>query len=129
MNKFQKIFLLLLCLMLIGGCGSGYSDELESLGATPFSIDTWKNAGKEDRATMLHSFMIQYNVVGMSPEELKELLGESTAYYDYDNIPAYLVGPNNIHSEYGNGYLLAFPLDHSTGLIKSYIIIPAIKNR
>ncbi|PID50416.1 MAG: hypothetical protein CR991_01415 [Proteobacteria bacterium] len=124
MNRFKKIFIFFLWLISLAGCDHKYSNEFESLGTTPFTVNTWKSASQEEKATMLHSFMLQYNVVGMSPKYLKELLGESTGYYDYDNIPAYLIGSDEIHSEYGNGYLLAFPLDHSTGLIKSYIIIP-----
>lgn len=70
-------------------------------------------------------FLLQkYDVANMKVEELQSLLGESTAYYEYDEFPAYLVGPENIGSEYGNGYLLAFPFDRKTGVISKYIIHP-----
>lgn len=111
----------------IFGCSSNSLETLKVLGTDKFSKDGWMNASQRERGGMVFSLLQKYDVTNMQVEELQSLLGESTAYYEYDEFPAYLVGPENIESEYGNGYLLAFPFDRKTGVINKYIIHPKPK--
>jgi len=74
---------------------------------------------------MVASFLETHNITNMTSQELRSLLGESTAYYEYDEFPAYFVGSENTKSDTGNGYLLAFPIDRKTGKIRKYIIKPS----
>ena len=76
---------------------------------------------------MVFSLLQTYDIENMNVEEIKLLLGESTAYYEYDEFPAYIIGPKTVKTEYGDGYLLAFPFDRKTGVIRKYIIFPEPK--
>ncbi len=108
----------------IAGCSSDSLEAIKALGTRDFSADAWSSASQKDRGEMVFSLLDTYEITTMKVEEIKALLGESTAYYDYDEFPAYLVGPETIQSEYGNGYVLAFPFDRRTGLISHYVISP-----
>jgi len=108
----------------IFGCSANAIEDIKVLGTSEFSKETWTDASQEDRGKMVFSFLKKHDIKKMKVEEIKSLLGDSTAYYEYDEFPAYLVGPKSIKSDYGNGYLLAFPFDRKTGLIRKYIIIP-----
>lgn len=124
---------LLLCFYIVSGllgCSSSSLEGLELMGTNNFSKDAWVNASQEERGKMVFSLLKKYDIKKMKVEEIKNLLGESTAYYEYDEFPAYLVGPRTIQSQYyGKGYVLAFPFDRSTGFIREYIIMPNPQNR
>lgn len=111
----------------IFGCSSNSLEDLKVLGTDEFSKDGWMNASQREKGKMVFSLLRKYDVTNMKVEEVQSLLGGSTAYYEYDEFPAYLVGPENIESEYGDGYLLAFPFDRKTGMIRKYIIHPKPK--
>jgi hypothetical protein len=98
--------------------------DLQGLGTAEFSKENWGMASQEARGEMVYSLSKNYKFNEMNKDQVLALLGESTAYYEYDEFPAYFVGPKNIASDYGNGYLLAFPLDRETGLIREVVIIP-----
>lgn len=108
----------------IFGCSSNSIEDIKVLGTNEFSKETWVNASQEERGKMVFSLLKKHDIKKMKVGEIKSLLGDSTAYYEYDEFPAYLVGPKSIKSDYGDGYLLAFPFDRKTGLIRNHIIIP-----
>ncbi|VAW87562.1 hypothetical protein MNBD_GAMMA18-2199 [hydrothermal vent metagenome] len=112
----------------IFGCSSNSIEDIKILGTNEFSKEAWNSASQEERGKMVFSLLKSHDVKKMKVEEIKSLLGESTAYYEYDEFPAYLIGSKSIKSDYGNGYLLAFPFDRKTGLIRKYIIIPKPKS-
>jgi len=111
--------------MNIIGCSSNSIENIKVLGTNEFTKEAWVNASQEERGEMVFSLLKTHDVKKMKVEEIKSLLGNSTAYYEYDEFPAYLVGSKSIKSDYGDGYLLAFPFDRETGLIRKYIIIPS----
>lgn len=113
----------MICILIIG-C-SGYSlEKLKSLGIDEFKKEKWFTATQEDRGRMVYSFLKKHEIKKMEAGDIKNLLGASTAYYNYDEFPAYLVGPKSVKTEYGNGIVLAFPIDRKTGKIKGFVIYP-----
>lgn len=60
--------------------------------------------------------------------QVRQLLGQPTGYADYDEDPAYLVGPSTVSSKYGNGYLLIFVTDKTTGRVLETRLVPEIEN-
>ncbi|WCN09007.1 hypothetical protein [Marinomonas mediterranea] len=122
-----KLLLLILTTTFISACTDNKQiSTTETLGKEAFSPKKWQNASQEIRATLLHSFLMQYDLKSLSTEQLISLLGPPTAYYEYDEIPAYFVGSEDISSMYGKGYLVAFPFDKSTGKIEHIVIIPEV---
>lgn len=109
------------------GCSSNALEDLKTLGSDDFSEDVWRDASQEERGRMVFSLLYKHDVTKMKVKEIQALLGESTAYYEYDEFPAYLVGAKEVESEYGDGYLLAFPFDRNTGMISKYVIYPEPK--
>lgn len=105
------------------GCSSAV-DDLKKLGDQPFTEESWSSATKEARAEMVYSFVTERDLEKLTAEDIIRLLGEPNAYYEYDEFPAYLVGPDSIQSEYGEGYLLAFPVDRETGFVKKFVLQP-----
>ena len=125
----KNIFILgLIAMINIFGCFSNSTEDIKILGTNEFSKEAWNSASQEERGKMVFSLLKSHDVKKMKVEEIKPLLGESTAYYEYDEFPVYLIGSKSIKSDYGNGYLLAFPFDRKTGLIRKYIIIPKPKS-
>jgi len=125
----MKITILVGFLFISGifGCSSNSPEDLKVLGTNSFSKDAWADAPQEERGKMVFSLLHKYKVTKMNVEDIQSLLGKSTAYYEYDEFPAYLVGPKNIESEYGSGYMLAFPFNRKTGIIRKYLILPKPK--
>jgi len=119
--------ILLFLIILISGCGTGNMTDLLVLGNDEFAKEKWNVASQSERGKMVASFLKTHDITNMTTQELRSLLGESTAYYEYDEFPAYFIGPKNIESDNGSGYLLAFPIDRKTGKIRKYIIEPPIK--
>lgn len=114
----------LIAMMNLFGCSSNSIEDIKALGTSEFTTEAWTNASQEERGKMVFSFLKKHDVKKMRVEEIKSLLGNSTAYYEYDEFPAYFVGPKSIKSDYGDGYLLAFPFDRKSGVIRKYILIP-----
>ena len=111
-------------MMSLFGCSTSSIEDIKALGTSEFTAEAWTNASQEERGKMVFSLLKKNDIKKMKVEEIISLLGNSTAYYEYDEFPAYLVGQKSIKSDYGNGYLLAFPFDRKTGLIRKYVIIP-----
>jgi len=114
----------LIVMMSLFGCSTSSIEDIKALGTSEFTAEAWTNASQEERGKMVFSLLKKNDIKKMKVEEIISLLGNSTAYYEYDEFPAYLVGQKSIKSDYGNGYLLAFPFDRKTGLIRKYVIIP-----
>ena len=114
----------LIAMINIFGCSSNSIEDIKVLGTREFTREAWANSSQEERGKMVFSLLKKHDVKKMKVEEIKYLLGDSTAYYEYDEFPAYFIGPKFIKSDYGDGYLLAFPFDRKTGLIRKYVIIP-----
>jgi len=122
----MKNIVLIVSLFIIS-CSNNTVNNISKLGNTEFTAENWAFGSQEQRGKMVHSLLNTHKVSGMEVKEIYELLGESTAYYEYDEFPAYIVGPKSIESAYGKGYVLAFPIDRSTGKIRKYVIEPDIK--
>lgn len=125
----MKIIILVGFVFIFGifGCSSNSLEDLKVLGTSTFSKDAWADASQEERGKMVFSLLDKYKVTKMKVEDIQSLLGKSTAYYEYDEFPAYLVGPKNIKSEYGSGYILAFPFNRKTGMVSKYLVLPKPK--
>ncbi|WP_370260639.1 hypothetical protein [Limnobacter sp.] len=119
----KEIFLWILMALGLVAC-SNPVENLKKLGTAPFTHEAWIRASQLERGEMVYSFLNHRDITVLSAADVYQLLGESTAYYEYDEVPAYLVGPNHVESEYGKGYLLAFPVDSHTGLVKKFVIHP-----
>lgn len=76
---------------------------------------------------MVSSFLSQHDLKSLTSNSVKELLGIPTGYYDYEENPAYFVGPSSVESEYGKGYLLVFIAEKTSGKIIAVKIIPEPK--
>lgn len=76
---------------------------------------------------MTASFLQKVDAAALTGHDVRRMLGGNTGYYDYDHYPAYIVGPRNVRSEYGNGYLLVFVTDHSNGQVLDIRFIPEIR--
>ena len=124
-QKMRYLIFLLVIFQL--SCSSDVTVKTSKLGTSEFSVSSWSKGTQEQRATMVHSFLANHKVEGMEVKEVYALLGKSTAYYEYDEFPAYIIGPKSIESVYGKGYIFAFPIDRSTGKVRKYIIEPDIK--
>ena len=119
--------LLILCIAIIinlSGCSPDSIENVKVLGTDKFSQTAWMKATREERGKMVYSFLRNHDVKKLKVEKIRSLLGEYTAYYEYDECPAYSIGPQTIESGHGKGYLLAFPFDRKTGITKKYVIIP-----
>lgn len=121
----KAVFIFLI--ILISGCGADNMTGLLVLGNDEFTKEKWNAASQVERGRMVASFLKGHDITNMTTQELRSLLGESTAYYEYDEFPAYFIDPENMESDNGSGYLLAFPIDRKTGKIRKYIIEPPIK--
>lgn len=120
----MKYYVVLCLVSFICSCSSSNDMNLQKLGSEEFSKEAWGMASQEARAGMVYSLSRNYVFNQMNKDQVHALLGKPTAYYEYDEFPAYFVGPKKIESEYGKGYLLAFPLDRETGLVRELVIIP-----
>lgn len=112
---------------LFGCSSSSVTEQAKLLGTKTFTQEAWAMGSQKQRGEMVYSFLSQYEIKSLSSDSVKELLGNPTGYYDYDENPAYFIGPNTVESEYGKGYLLAFISDKTSGKINALKIIPEPK--
>jgi len=101
--------------------------EFKKLGSTKFTAQSWKGASQEERASMVYDLLQNNSPIGKSRNNVLALLGEPTSYYDYDEFPAYVVGPKTITSEYAKGYVLAFIVNSSSGIVEDFEFVPKIE--
>jgi hypothetical protein len=110
---------------LLSACSGGSVEkQAAKLGAKEFTVQAWTSAGQEGRGEMVASLLAKHRFTGAPARDVKALLGPPTAYYDYDENLAYLVGPRSVKSSYGDGYLLVFVTDKNRGLVTEVRILP-----
>lgn len=127
MKRIALFWSVITAISLPGCTSSSTIDQARLLGDKPFAAEIWASASQEQRGEMVASFLSLYPPGSLSSDKVKQLLGHPTGYYDYDENPAYLVGPSTVESQYGKGYLLAFVTDKTDGKITSIKIIPEPK--
>ncbi len=118
MNKPAIIFFTLL---LIIGCDKNSIEEAKVFGTKEFISSEWNSSDIKNRSMMVYSFLNKYNVKNMSRSKIYDLLGPSTAYYKYDEFPAYNIVLN------GNKYIIAFPINRKTSKIRRHVFYPKLK--
>ena len=124
-----KLCITIVCLVSISCTSNDNVPDIEKfviLGTEKFSSEKWKTSNQEQRALMVHDLLKNNNLLGKTRQDIIALLGKPTSYFDYDEFPAYVVGPKSITSEYAKGYVLAFITEKSTGLVKNYEIVPKL---
>jgi hypothetical protein len=109
------------------GCTPSVAEQAKLLGTRTFSKEAWAAASQEQRGEMVSSLLSQHAHKSLTSSSVRELLGAPTGYYDYDENPAYFVGPSSVESKYGKGYLLAFVVDKASGKIAAVKIVPEPK--
>jgi hypothetical protein len=126
MKKYGLLLFLPVIILAFASCHKLQIAGIKKMGTENFTVEKWKIASQEKRGEMIYSFLNKYQVRGMTPEEIKKLLGPSTAYYNYDIDPAYWVGPKRImHTRSDkSSSILAFPTNKKTGKINSFVIDP-----
>lgn len=111
------------------GCGrSPVAEQARMLGNQEFTQQAWASASQVERGAMLASFLNKYPAEQLTGERVRQLLGKPTGYADYDEDPAYVVGPATVSSKYGNGYLVIFVTDKTTGRVLETRLVPEIEN-
>lgn len=122
-DNFQCACILSAALTL-SACSEPQSNEaFLTLGDQAFSQSAWSGSDESARGAMIYSFLKEHSVIGMKSETLIGLLGEPTGYHEYDHDLAYFIG-GNVHSQYGEGYLLVFFIKN--GLVDEYRTFPTI---
>lgn len=117
---------LLLTLHLVGCNRLPVVEQARMLGQREFTQQSWAIASQVERGEMLASFLTKYPANKLTAEQVKQLLGTPTGYADYDEDPAYVVGPPTVESEYGKGHLLIFVTDKKTGQVLEARLMPKI---
>lgn len=118
----------LLFALAYAGCWlNSVENQARKLGQREFTPAAWSSATQMQRAEMTASFLEQYDTRGFTRKDIEALLGEQTAYYNYDSNLAYVVGPDTVQSMYGKGYLLVFEGDKDDGRIESVFFVPAVE--
>jgi len=125
----RLLALALLSAALLPGCSrKSIEDQAKKLGTRDFTTQAWTVATQEERGQMIASFLAKYRMTELTGQQVKSLLGPSTGYYDYDEYPAYLVGPKTVKTEYGNGYLWVFVTDKSSGKVRKVVLVPPVQS-
>ncbi|EKU82583.1 hypothetical protein ABIB42_000836 [Massilia sp. UYP32] len=119
---------LVLTILFLQGCTQrSVEEQSRAFGNDEFTPKAWAAADRLGRGRMLASFLRQHPVKELSADQVRALLGQSTGYADYDENLAYFVGPSNVESEYGKGYLLIFVTDKKTGRIQQLRLVPSVE--
>lgn len=125
----RSLLACILLTLLIVGCGRfTVIDQARTLGQREFTQQSWASASQVERGEMLASFLTQHPADELTAEQVKQLLGTPTGYADYDEDPAYVVGPPTVESEYGRGHLLIFVTDKKTGRVLEARLVPETAN-
>jgi hypothetical protein len=99
--------------------------QAKKLGTREFTTRAWTAGTQEERGQMISSFLAKYKATELTGKQVRGLLGPSTGYYDYDEYPAYLVGPGTVRTEHGDGYLWVFITDKESGKVSKVILVPS----
>lgn len=124
----KTIWALLASSILALGCSSETTDidAVKKLGETEFNKEQWREADAITRGSMLHSYLKQHESLSqLTRMQIEQDLGPATGYYEYDEFPAYYVGPKPDGVEQP-AYLVAFITDHQTGMVKGVHIEPPL---
>lgn len=103
-------------LALILGCEKTIDNSLQEFGSVEFNSTVWNKSNSEVRAKMIYSFIKTTDIRKLSSKDIYSLLGKSTAYYEYDEFPAYILKSDN------KQYILAFPINRNTNKIRKYVL-------
>lgn len=105
---------------VFAGCGADVHDATEAWGTDEFTSEKWQNATAPERSGLVHSFLTKYDIDSLSAETVTAALGAPTAYYEYDEFPAYevVVGDQR--------YVMAFPIDRETNLVRKLVFVPPL---
>lgn len=124
MKGFRLIsWLLVLVLISLCSCQQDVSiDRLKFLGTDKFSQDKWLVTSETGRGRMVYDLIKNHKVMDVSRDRIIEMLGTPTAYYEYDEFPAYLVGYASATEVEGDSYVLAFLVNHSTGKTYKFVL-------
>src|SRR4051812_21580976 len=123
----RVLSLALLATIMLSGCSAdSVENQAKKLGTQDFTAQAWKVGTQEERGQMVASFLARYRVTDLDGKQVKRLLGPSTGYYDYDEYPAYLIGPKTVESKYGNGYLWVFMTDKRSGKVLEVVLLPPV---
>jgi hypothetical protein len=80
----------------------------QRLGSATFTPDGWSAADARVRATMVADLLRGHDFLGRRHDTVTELLGPSTCYADYEDMPCYLVEVSG-----GARQRLVFGVNHS----------------
>ena len=116
-----KPFILLSLLLVTLGCENDSLDKVKIFGIKEFVSSKWKSSDTNIKSEMIYSFLKNNNINNMTKSEIHQLLGESTAYYEYDEFPAYNLISN------GTEYIIAFPINRETNKTRKYVFEPKLK--
>jgi hypothetical protein len=124
----RLLSLAVLVVTVLSGCSrASVEDQAKTLGTRDFTSQAWTVGTQEERGQMIASFLAKYRVTELTGKQVRHLLGPSTGYYDYDEYPAYLVGPRTVKSAYGGGYLWVFITDKSDGKVRKVVLVPPVQ--
>lgn len=112
---------------LFGCGGKSVEDQARALGSREFRVAGWATGSQEQRGEMVASLLAKQAPDSLTAKDVTSLLGAPTSYYEYDEHPAYTVGPKSIQSDYGRGYVLAFVTDKATGKVVKVFFIPEVR--
>lgn len=118
---------LLFMFSLFGCGGKSVEDQARALGSREFTVAGWAAGSQEQRGEMVASLLAKHAPDSLTVKDVTSLLGAPTSYYEYDEYPAYMVGPKSIQSDYGRGYVLAFVTDKATGKVIKVLFIPEVR--
>lgn len=116
-----KAVILLFLLVVTLGCEKNSLDKVKEFGTKKFISSKWKSSDTNIKSEMIYSFLKAHTINNMTKSQIHQFLGESTAYYEYDEFPAYNLISN------GAEYIIAFPVDRETNKIRKYVFEPKLK--
>jgi hypothetical protein len=116
-----KYLFILLLLFSTLSCENNSIEKAKAFGAKEFVSSEWKSSDINTKSEMIYSFLKKHDVSNMYSNDIHQLLGDSTAYYEYDEFPAYNIILN------GNEYVIAFPINRKTNKIRKHVFEPKLK--
>jgi len=123
-----RLFIPACLLTLLCACGRpSLLEQARMLGDREYTPQAWATASQIERGEMLASFLSKNGGKQLTATEVERMLGAPTGYADYDEDPAYVLGPSTVQSEYTKGYLLVFITDKETGRVVDIRLIPEVR--
>ena len=112
-----KYLFVLFLLATTLSCENSLLEKVKIFGTKDFVSSERKSSDDTAKSEMIYSFLKNHNVNTMTSDEINQLLGESTAYYEF---PAYNLILN------GTEYIVAFPVNRDTNKIRKYVFGPEL---